>query len=224
MLRLLRVHPGFRRLFLASTTSLIGDWLSFVAVSLLVQATGGGAVSLALVLAVHALPHALLAPVAGTLADRFDRSRLLLAGSLAQAALTLLMAAAAMRGQVALVQILVLCRSAASAFVVPAETAALRRVVPEADLFAANTALSSVWSVALVVGMALGGVIAMLGRAPAMLLDAASFLAAAALLRGLPAMQPEGQDSARAPMIGAVLAKVPGDMLAALRYARARPD
>src|SRR5262245_56214514 len=116
MLHLLRLHPGFRRLFLAATTSQLGDWLSFVAVSLLVQANGGGALSLAVVLAVHALPHALLAPLAGTLADRFDRRRLLLAGSVVQAALTLLMAAAALRGQVTLVQVLVLCRSAASAF------------------------------------------------------------------------------------------------------------
>src|SRR4051812_27969054 len=162
MLRALRVYPQLRRLWLASTISLLGDWLSFVAVSLLALDRGGGASSLAVVLAVHALPRALLAPLAGTLADRFDRRRVLVGAAVVQAALTALMALAALAGAVLAVQALVLARSAVGAFVVPAETAALRGVVPEEDLLRANTLLSSTWSVTYVAGMALGGVLAAL--------------------------------------------------------------
>jgi MFS family permease len=220
MLRALRAHPHLRRLWLASTISLVGDWLSFVAVSLLALDRGGGALSLAIVLAVHALPRALLAPVAGALADRLDRRRLLVGAALGQAALTLLMALAALRGEVALVQLLVLARGAVGAFVVPAETAALRRTVPEEELLRANTLLTSTWSVTYVAGMALGGAIALFGPAIAMALDASSFLAAALLLRGLPAMRPLGEETARAPRVMSMLAATPRDLAAALRVAR----
>jgi len=220
MLRLLRTHPLFRRLWLAGTISLVGDWLSLVAVALLALDRGGGARSLALVLAAHALPQALLAPVAGVVADRFDRRRVLLAAPLAQAALTLLMALAAARGAVLAVQALVLARSAVSAFVVPAEAAALRRTVPEAELLRANGLLSGTWSVTYVAGMALGGALATLGPATAMLLDALTFAAAAALLRGLPALVPERGPKARAAGVAAAFAD---DLTAAYRYAADRP-
>src|SRR5262245_23484063 len=100
MLRLLRLRPAFRRLWLAGIVSLVADWLGFVAVSLLALDRGGGPGALALVLAVHALPHALFAPIAGAIADRFDRRRVLLAAPIAQASLTALMALAAARGEV----------------------------------------------------------------------------------------------------------------------------
>jgi MFS family permease len=224
MLRLLLERPFFRRLWLASTLSLLGDWLSFVAVSLLALNHGGGPLALAVVLAVHALPHALLSPLAGAIADRFDRRRLLLGAALVQAALTTAMALAALGGDVILVQALVLARGAVGAFVVPAETAALRRVIEEDELIAANAMLSSTWSITFVVGMALGGAIAALGPAAAMLLDAISFLAAAALTYRLPSMKPIGREQDTAPKAMAILRAVPSDMGAALQRAWARPE
>jgi MFS family permease len=220
MLRLLRAHPAFRRLWIAGAVSLVGDWLSLVAVALLALDGDGGARSLAIVLAVHALPQALFAPVAGVIADRFDRRRVLLAAPLAQAALTLLMAAAAVHRSIIAVQALVLARSLVGAFVVTAETAALRRTVPEEELLRANSLVSGTWSVTYVAGMALGGALAALGPATAMTIDALTFLVAAALLRGLPKMVPEVAARTRATGIVATFA---GDLAAAYRYAAERP-
>jgi MFS family permease len=225
MLGLLRRRPRFRRLWVATSLSLVGDWLSFVAVSMLALDRGGGALSLAIVLAVHALPHALLTPLAGVVADRFDRRRVLVLAPLFQAALTLLMAYFAARGQVVPVQALLLARSAATAFVVPAETAALRHTVETEELGAANALVSGTWSLTFVLGMALGGAIAVLGPAPAILLDALSFVLAAALLSGLPAMRPEGREGAGAAAgLGALLGAVPGEMRAAFGYALGQPS
>lgn len=223
MLPLLRTRPAFRRLWLAGAVSLVGDWLSFVATSLLALHTGGGARSLAIVFAVHALPHALFAPIAGAFADRFDRRKVLALAPLAQAAITGLMAIAAARRDLAAVQALVLLRGAVGAFVVPAEAAALRHTVKPEEIVPANALMSGTWSVAFVVGMALGGPLAAIGPTTAMVLDAATFLLAAALLRGLPAMRPEGGE-VRSGSLVRVIAEVPADLAAAVRYARSRPD
>lgn len=224
MLRLLRLRPAFRRLWLAGTLSLLGDWLGFVAVSLLAVEHGGGAVALATLLAVHALPHALLTPIAGVVADRFDRRKILLIAPLFQAGLTLLVALAASGGEVGLVQLLLLARGTATAFVIPAETASLRHTVESDELMTANAVVSGTWSLTFVAGMALGGVIAVLGPTPAILLDALSFVGAAALLRGLPPMPPEGSRDGNRAGLGRMLLSVPADLWAAFRQAVARPE
>src|SRR5688572_7116099 len=97
---LLGARPAFRRFWTSYLVSLLGDWMSFVAVSVLSLASGSGPVSLALLLAAHALPAAVLAPVAGALADRLDRRRLILGANVAQGLLTLAMALAAASGSV----------------------------------------------------------------------------------------------------------------------------
>ena len=71
--------------------SLVGDWLSLVAVATLAQASGGGAFALALVFAAHALPGALLAPVAGAIVDGFDRRRVLVAADAVASLITVAM-------------------------------------------------------------------------------------------------------------------------------------
>src|SRR3977135_1521535 len=65
----------FRRLFLASVGSLAGDWFSFVAVASLVTELTGRPGAPAFVYAATVLPVFLASPLAGTLGDRFGRSR-----------------------------------------------------------------------------------------------------------------------------------------------------
>ena len=219
MFGLLARSPRFARLWLAGAISLVGDWLSLVAVSILAADRGGGPLALAGVLAAHALPGAVMSPVAGVLVDRFDRRRLLLGAALAQAALTLVMALGAMRGAIGLVQLALLARSAVASLVPPAETAALRHVVEEADLLVANTLVASTWSIAYVVGMALGGVLAMLGPTLAIALDAVSFVACAGLIATLPRMPPPPRTSAARPGIRMFVA----DLGEALTETRTRP-
>lgn len=164
MRSLLARRPSFRRLWLAGATSLVGDWLSFVAVGMLaMDGGGGGALALAVVLAAHLLPAALLSPVWGAVVDRFDRRRLLVGADLAASVVTLGMVGAAAAGWLGALQLLLLARSAISAIVPPAETAALRHVVAPDELAPANAILAGTWSVAYVLGMALGGVAATLG-------------------------------------------------------------
>ncbi len=199
----------------AGAVSLAGDWLSFVAVSALALASGGGAIGLALVFAAHALPAAVLAPVAGALVDRFDRRRVLVAADTLAAIITAAMAGAAVMGWIGAVQVLLLARSAISALVPPGESAALRRVVEPGELVRANAILAATWSVAFVAGMSLGGAAALLGPALALAIDSLSFVIAAALHATLPPMPPATEPVS----IAAVVRATPRDTAIALRVA-----
>lgn len=76
----LAIRP-FRRLWLVLGLSSVGDWMGLLAVSAFAagEFTGTAAKGLAFggVMAVRLLPALLLGPVAGVLADRFDRRRVL---------------------------------------------------------------------------------------------------------------------------------------------------
>ena len=221
MISLLRAYPAFRRLWLAGATSLIGDWLSFVAVAALALSGGGGPLGLALVFAAQALPSAIVSPLAGAIVDRFDRRRVLVVVDLAAAALTTAMALACLVGWFAIVPILLMLRSAVTSAVPPGESAALRHVVPAAELIRANTILAGTWSVAYVAGMALGGAAALLGPTLAIALDAGSFLLAASIHATLPPMPVAASERLH---LLAVVRRVPADTRVALRHAAARRD
>jgi predicted MFS family arabinose efflux permease len=219
MSSLLRHNRAFRRLWAAGAVSLVGDWLSLVAVATLAQTSGGGAFALALVFGAHALPGAVLAPVAGAIVDSFDRRRVLIAADAVASLVTVAMVVAALAGQPFVIAGLVLVRSAITSLVIPGESAALRHIVRDDELMPANAILAVTWSVAFVVGMALGGAAAMLGPAIALGIDAASFGLAAILHGTLPALPVTTPPRS----LGQVIRATPRDTAVALRVAAGKP-
>lgn len=224
MFELLVRRPRFRLLWAAGAISLIGDWLGFVAISRLALDQGGGPLSLALVYAAHILPHTWALPITGVVADRFDRRRLLVMVPLIQAVLTAAMAIVASRGALGALQVLVVIRATFAAFLPPAETAALRHTVEPDELVRANALLGGTWSMAYVVGMALGGAIAVLGPGMALLLDAGSFALASFMMAGLPAMRPPIENGSRPILDRSFVLTIPRDLKNAFDHARARSD
>lgn len=194
--QLLRRRTHFRRLWLGSIVSQLGDWVGWVAVAMVALHDGGGPLDVALVFMAHHLPAAALAPVAGVVADRFDRRTLLWITSIVLGALTLGMALAAAAGLLWLLQVLLLVRSAGVAFYTPAERAALPRVVAKDELLLAGAFDSASWSVMFAFGMAAGGALSVLGPTLALAIDAGTFLVSALLFLGLPSIEPE-QSGAR---------------------------
>lgn len=179
---------------------MFGDWFTYVAVGTLALSQGSGLVAVAVVLLAHTLPRALLAPLAGRLADRHDRRTLLVAGNLLRALAVLGMLAAAVAGRTTAVQALLFVRMALAAFTEPASGAALPQLVPSPQLAPANALLGATWSVLFAVGVAAGGfVTAWIGPAAALAIDAATFLLAALLLSGLPPLRPGDAHSDVAP-------------------------
>ena len=183
-LSLLRRNRDFRRLYLASLISLLGgDWFLLVALFGLVLHFTGSAIAVALVIAVQDLMYFLLSPVAGVLADRIDRRRLMVVTDLARAVVCLGFLVIRTDSLLWLAFVLLAVMASFSAAFEPASAAALPNLVEEEDLGTANALSGSLWGTMLAVGAALGGVVAaVFGRDTAFILDAVSFFASAWLI------------------------------------------
>lgn len=215
--RLLAERAAFRRLWLSTIVSSLGDWLSYVAVSLLAVDAGESAVSVGLVLVAHTLPMALLAPISGPLVDRFDRRRLAIVAHLGAAVLTLAMWGAAESGMLLLLQGALLLRVGISSLGLTARFAAVPQLVEDRELHTANALFGLTWSLLFTAGVALGGVLtALMGPSEAILCDAATFVISAVIVAGLPPLPPPPDEDAADPA-------APRDLFRAWRYARPRP-
>ncbi|MGZ3458540.1 MAG: MFS transporter [Archangium sp.] len=186
VLPLLRRNPDYRRLFFATVVSLLGDWFAFVAISGFVTESTGRPGAAAAVYAASVLPAFLLSPLAGLLADRVDRQRLLVTVDLVRVLPALGLLAALRWHSPALAIACVALLAALSSFFDPVAEASVPNVVAPEELSLAQAALGSVWGTMLFVGAALGGVATVaFGREASLLLNAATFLASAALVAGI---------------------------------------
>jgi MFS family permease len=182
--RLVRYNGNFRRLWGAQIVSEIGDWLYSLAIySLLLELTGrANAVGLAVVLQV--LPAAFAGPTAGVVNDRIPRKHVMIAADLGRAAIVLGMLLVRTREMVWFVYPLLFLETVLAAFFEPARSAVIPNIVRHGEVMIANTLSSTTWSFNLAVGATLGGLIAVaFGRDTVFVLNAASFLLSALLIR-----------------------------------------
>ena len=172
----------FRALFAAQVLSVVGDQFARVALTVLVFERTGSAGLAALTYALTFLPDVAGGPLLSGLADRYPRRAVMVVTDLARAALVALMAApgmpfGALCALLVAVQLLNAPFGAARAATLPAVLAGDRFVLGSAIH---NTTVQ----LAQVLGFAGGGVlVGWLGAGQALLLDAATFLASAALIR-----------------------------------------
>ncbi|WP_410811655.1 MFS transporter [Micromonospora sp. 067-2] len=157
-LSVLTGNRSFRNLFLAELVVFGADW--FVMVPLLVllpQLTGSGVWG-ALVLAVDTGIVALLLPYTGTVADRFDRRKIMIVANVA-ALLGVLLLLGVRAGTAWLALVAIGLVAVAKAFYSPAAQAALPNVLEPDELAAGNAVAGSAWGTMTVVGASLGGVL-----------------------------------------------------------------
>ncbi|MDG4841311.1 MFS transporter [Micromonospora sp. WMMD967] len=158
-LSVLTGNRSFRNLFLAELVVFGADWFVMVPLLVLLPHLTGSGVWGALVLAVDTGIVALLLPYTGTIADRFDRRKIMIAANVAALAgvLLLLGVRGASTAWLALVAIGVV--AVAKAFYSPAAQAALPNVLEPHELAAGNAVAGSAWGTMTVVGASLGGVL-----------------------------------------------------------------
>jgi len=158
--RLLSVNRNFRRLWSAQVVSEIGDWFYTLAIyNLLLQLTGrAGSVALALVLQV--LPLSFIGPTAGVVNDRLRRKHVMIATDIGRMLIVLCMLFIRSKETVWLVYPLLMAETLLVAFFEPARNSVIPNIVEREDVVVANTLSSTTWSVNLMVGATLGGVVA----------------------------------------------------------------
>ena len=190
-LRLLGANRPFRLLWTARTVSFAGDSLGLVALMLHVAETTGQALAVALLLLAGDFVPALFGPLAGTLADRVDRRRVMVGCELVQSALVVVIAL--WLPSLPLLLVLVGLRAAAAQVFQPASRAAVPALVAGRDLERANAAVGLGTNGGEALGPLLAAVaLPVLGVRGVLLVDAATFLVSAALLGFLPAMPGAG--------------------------------
>lgn len=182
-LGLLRRSPDFRRVFISTLVTSGGDWFALIPLLALLKDLTGGGLAGGLVLAADTAVFALASPYAGTLVDRLDRRKIIVAAELLCSVLALLLLLVDSRATVWVAVAAISGIAAAKAFATPAAAAATPNLVAVEDLALANVMNGVAWGSMLAVGAALGGVATvLLGVRACFVLDAASFLLSAALV------------------------------------------
>ncbi len=183
-------RPAFRRLWIGMNISYAGDRFQLLAQGWLVATLTHSALGVGLLTVFGTLPLLLL-PLGGAIAERADRRRVLFVIQLLGATSTTLLALLVLLGSASLWHIYAwsLLNGLSTLLARPAYKVLLTELVPEDEVRSAVAVNSVGESAALAIANAGGGVaLAWLGLPMAFLLNAGSYLAAAAGLWRLPGM------------------------------------
>jgi MFS family permease len=175
----LRRNRDFVLLQLGQGFSTLGSTSTYVAYPLLVLALTHSPAKAGLVGFANVLPYALFALLAGVVADRVDRKRLMIVMDLVRAAAMASIVAALAAGVLTFWQVAAVAFVEGTAFVFfnIAEVGALRSVVPGRQLPEAAAAEQSRYAAVTLAGPSLGGALFGLGRSLPFLADAVSYAA-----------------------------------------------
>jgi MFS family permease len=171
-------EPNFRRFYTGYVTSLFGSSMSTVAIAWAVLDSGVSATGLGFVFAAGVVPQVLVLPVAGAVADRFGRRRVMLAADTLRCATQGALAGAVLAGRPALWVFVLLAwlGGTGEAFFTAARDALTIELAPRGQLANANALYGLARSATRIAGPALGGVlVALAGAGVVVAVDAGSY-------------------------------------------------
>src|SRR3954452_13407328 len=174
-------HASIRRVAIATAVSGTGDWAASVALSLAIYAKTHSTVWLSASFFFIQAPKGFLSPVAGMVADRFDRRKVIVVCAvLAGAAYIAMILANDPVLLIALGSVAALVELPAG----PAAIAAVPNLVGEDDLSWANGTITSAFRLGTLIGPAIGGGLYPFGGAGSVFaINAVSFFSSAAIVR-----------------------------------------
>lgn len=218
---LLRGNHDFRRLFIGGLVSQTGDWFNSVALlTLLLSLTGSGE-AVGYILIIKLLPSFFVGPLAGVVADRFNRKTIMIIADVLRGIIVLGFLVVQRPDQVWLVYAIAAVEIAISTFFDPARSAAIPGIVLRAELISANALSSASWSVTLALGAALGGLVTdVFGRNTAFVIDSLSFFVSAAFIA---AVRIRSSPSARSKHVSLADATGVTDLIEGARYLKSNP-
>ena len=173
-------NQNFRRLWLGNVVSMLGDWFNTLAIYVLVAELTGSAFALGAVFITKMLPGALISPIAGIVADRVNRRRLMITSDVLRAVTVFALVIVDTPGEVWLLYVLTAVQVMLGGLFQPAHSASLPMITEKHELLTANTLMSMSWSVMLTLGAASGGfVTAWVGPHWVFVIDALTYLLSA---------------------------------------------
>src|SRR3954471_1928955 len=178
----LRNDKKFMRWALADGISVTGTAISNVVLPIVVYEETGSSAATGGLFALRVIPYILFGTIAGPVADRWNRRRLILGGHIIEGLLGATIPIAALMGALTVVQVYAVGLLSATAFVFSdaAVFGAVPALVGTERLAAANGFLAAVVSAAEIAGPALGGLLAAtVGPTNAVWFDSCTFFFAA---------------------------------------------
>ncbi len=226
--RLIKSNRDFAKLWAAQLVSLLGDWFSTIVISALIvsytEGTGYQGVAISAFLIARLIPPLLMRPVAGVLADRFDRKRLLIFSDLLRSLAVLgLLFTTQGPEYLPLVYVFVIIQFLISSIFEPARNAIMPSILYRNQLVIGNTLSSVTWSAMLAIGAICGGLVAeIFGTQIALLVDSLTFIVSAALVMSL--VVPEKPRSEIAAAARVVQDKSKRTFVDGIRFLRKHPE
>lgn len=182
MLTVLR-QRNFTFLLVGQLVSSIGDWVLLIAFPFYIYEQTGSAWAAGGMLIALNVPGLLLGPVAGVLADRWDRRRTMIAADVLRAVVLLPLLIVPATGWMWLFYVVAFVEACISQFFYPARGALMPNLVREEDLLAANSVSGVSDNVVRLIGPPLAGMLmTYLGVAHVVLVDVFSYLASGTLI------------------------------------------
>jgi MFS family permease len=179
-LDLVRTNRNFRFLWTGQVISLLGDWFDLIASAALISHLTRSGLAVGSLFVVRMLAPFLVSPLAGVLADRYNRKTLLIIADILRGIIVLGFLTVRTPEQAWLLYVITAIQLAFSGVFFPARNAIIPDIVSRAELGAANAISTTTWSVMLSLGAAIGGIVAgQWGIYPAFVVDSISFFLSA---------------------------------------------
>jgi len=208
-------NDTFRWLWLAILFSRIGGAIAQIAIPLLVYKLTGSSRLLGAIFVIETIPQVLLAPIAGMLADRVDRRKMMLRTAYVRVVAVAIIPFSDNVWQIAALAVVV---AIAQSLSLPAELAALPETVPAHQLVPALSLTQVSTNAMRIIGPAVGAsLIGFVGTAPAFWTEAICFLLAIASLSRLRLSHVQPQARERGSIICSARAEIADGLRVAWR-------
>ena len=177
---LIKNNKNFRDLWFGQIISLLGDWFNIIATAILTANLTGSGLAVGGLFVVRALAQFVTSPFGGVLADRFNRKKILIWSDILRFVVVLGFLLVRDASHIWLLYALSALQLGLSGIFVPTKDAILPDISTEEEIGTANALTATTWSTMLALGAFIGGQVAGIwGIAPAIVLDALSYLLSA---------------------------------------------
>jgi MFS family permease len=208
---------SFTRFYAGQSLSYLGDGLRTLAIPLIVYKLTGSGVALGVTWGLELVPYAFVSLIGGSLADRVDRRRLMLACDALRCVVMLALSALFALGRLALweVYVGVFVLACAGAIFLGAQQTSIPYLLGKARVKSAVAALNATEQSVNLVAPPLGGaLLSIVGPLPALLANAVTYLASQLAIASVPDFGPETPGRLPTPR------EIAGDVLTGWRFLR----
>src|ERR1022692_1192977 len=207
--------PRFRRLLAGQSLSSFGDTALYLTLGIWAKALTGSNAAAGTVCLALGIPN-LFAPLAGHLADRVGRHRLLLVTNAATGLMVLSLLAVHSRAQLWIIYLVAFCYGAAAGILTSAGAGLRKDMLGGDDLAAANAALQTVSQGLRIIAPLVGaGLYVTVGGGAVAIMDAVTFAAAIVALASIRVRESAPEPGSRGSFLP--------DVTAGVRHIRAIP-